>query len=291
MGGKILYIHSISFPDSEAEFNFFMEIKRKVYTTFYPFQVLSKREFKRIDFEPITILYGGNGSGKTTALNVIAEKLNAERDSLYNKSSFFPDYLDYCGLELGFDRPNHSRIITSDDVFDYVLTLRSVNEEIDYKREEMFEDYLDTKYAKFQLKSLDDYKRLKKMNETRRKTQSRYVRDHLMKNVREHSNGESAFRYFTDKIEENGLYLLDEPENSLSPNRQLELKQFIEDSARFFKCQFIISTHSPFLLSLREAKIYDLDADPVNVKKWTELDNVRTYFDFFQQQKEAFEKE
>mgnify|MGYP006990124335 CR=1 FL=1 len=38
-----------------------------------------------------------------------------------------------------------------------------------------------------------------------------------MDNVREHSNGESAFLYFTDKIKENGLYLLDEPENSLSP--------------------------------------------------------------------------
>ena len=83
-----------------------------------------------------------------------------------------------------------------------------------------------------------------------------------MGNVRTYSNGESAYKYFVEQVEEDGLYLLDEPENSLSPKRQLELKQYIEDSARFFNCQFILSTHSPFLLSMRGAKIYDLDADP-----------------------------
>ena len=43
------------------------------------------------------------------------------------------------------------------------------------------------------------------------------MREYLPENIREHSNGESAFLYFTEKIQENGLYLLDEPENSLSP--------------------------------------------------------------------------
>ena len=35
--------------------------------------------------------------------------------------------------------------------------------------------------------------------------------------------------------------------------RQRELAQFLTDSVRFYRCQFIISTHSPFLLSLRDA--------------------------------------
>ena len=42
-----------------------------------------------------------------------------------------------------------------------------------------------------------------------------------MLHAREHSNGESAIKYFTEKIGEGGLYLLDEPENSLSPEKQL----------------------------------------------------------------------
>ena len=91
-----------------------------------------------------------------------------------------------------------------------------------------------------------------------------------------------------DKIKENGLYLLDEPENSLSPARQQELVQFLEDSARFFGCQFIIATHSPFLLSMKGAKIYDLDANPVQERRWTELPNVRAYYDFFKKHESEF---
>jgi predicted ATPase len=134
---------------------------------------------------------------------------------------------------------------------------------------------------------MDDYDQLRKVNSARSKTQSRFVRSELMGNVREYSNGESAFQYFVEKINENGLYILDEPENSLSPKRQIELMSFIENSARYLGCQFIISTHSPFLLAMRGAKIYNLDENPVDVSRWTELENVRIYHDFFK----GYEKE
>ena len=258
------------------------------YDTFYPFQVLSKHGLTRLDFEPVTILYGGNGSGKTTALNVIAEKLALDRDTLYNRSNFFEDYTGMCDYEEEMPIPKESRIITSDDVFDFMLNLRSINDGINLKKEQLFADYLEDKYSHFQMKSLDDYERLKKVNMAKRKTQSRYVRENLMDNVREHSNGESAFIYFSEEINENGLYLLDEPENSLSPERQQELLRFLQDSARFFGCQFIIATHSPFLLSMNGAKIYDMDEEPVDIKRWTELDNVRAYYDFFKKHEHEF---
>lgn len=283
-----MYIHSFTFPNDLQESNFIMDEKRTVYDSYYPFKVLSRKDFEEIVFSPITILYGGNGSGKSTALNVIAEKTGVKRDSIYNKSNFTPDYVEMCGMQLKRAIPENSRIITSDDVFDYLLNVRNLNEGIDEKREQIFQEYLDAKYADFQLKSLADYEELKKINEARRKTQSRFVRGELMDNVREYSNGESAFRYFTEKIEDDGLYILDEPENSLSPERQLELVKYIEDAARFFGCQFIISTHSPFLLSMREAKIYNLDCLPVQVERWTELENVRTYYDFFKKHEGEF---
>lgn len=275
------YLSHFSFPDIELEYSFLMNIKRTCYDSFYPFQVLSKHGLRMLDFEPITILYGGNGSGKTTALNVIAQKVGAARESVYNRSNFFEDYLRMCDFETQGPLPGDSRIVTSDDVFDFVLNLRCLNDGISQKREELFEEYLENKYAHFQMKSLEDYEQLRKVHMARRKTQSKYVRNNLMDNVREHSNGESAFLYFSEKIQENGLYLLDEPENSLSPLRQQELSKFLEDSARFFGCQFIISTHSPFLLSMRGAKIYDMDEDEVDVKRWTQLAGVRAYFDFF----------
>nr|WP_294494169.1 AAA family ATPase [uncultured Anaerosporobacter sp.] len=285
----MLYLDSFSFPDDGIEFDFILSIKRNCYNSFYPFKILSKRELTILNFEPITILYGGNGSGKTTALNVISEKLNLMRDSRFNQSNFFPDYVNLCDYSLIREIPSHSRTITSDDVFDYMLNVRMMNEGIDTKRENLFEDYLDAKYSSFKFTSMNDYEQLKKVNQARSKTQSKFVSNNLMENIREHSNGENAFQYFMDKIEENGLYLLDEPENSLSPERQLELVRFIEDSVRFFGCQFIISTHSPFLLAMRDVKIYDLDEVPVKPKPWTSLKNVQIYHDFFEAHRKEFE--
>lgn len=284
----MIYLSHFSFPDIEREYDFLMGIKRTCYDSFYPFQVLSRHGLRMLDFEPITILYGGNGSGKTTALNVVAQKLGITRESVYNRSNFFEDYLKMCDFEMREPVSESSRIITSDDVFDFVLNLRCLNDGISQKREELFEEYLENKYSHFQMKSLEDYEQLKKVQMARRKTQSRYVRNNLMDNVREHSNGESAFLYFSEKIQENGLYLLDEPENSLSASRQQELAKFLEDSARFFGCQFVISTHSPFLLAMRGAKIYDMDEDVVDVKRWTQLEGVRTYFDFFRKHEREF---
>ena len=271
----MLYLSQILFPTVGQEETYLHEIRRTCYDSFYPFQVLSRNGLARLDFEPVTILYGGNGSGKTTALNILAEKLGLKRDSLYNRSNFFEDYVKLCDCQYDRRPSGDSRIITSDDVFDFMLDLRGLNQGIDRRREELFEEYLDAKYSQFQLRSLEDYDQLRKVNLARRKSQSQFVRGALMNNVREHSNGESAFLYFTEKIKEDGLYLLDEPENSLSPERQQELVRFLEDSARFFRCQFVISTHSPFILSMRGAKIYDLDERPVDVKRWTELHNVR----------------
>ena len=284
----MIYLSHFEFPHIEQEYSFIMGLKRTCYDTVYPFQILSKHHLKMLDFDPVTILYGGNGSGKTTALNVIAEKLNLQRDTLYNRSNFFEDYTNLCSYETELSIPRHSRIITSDDVFDFMLNLRSLNEGIDRRRESLFDEYLDAKYKHFQMKSLEDYEHLKKVNTARSKTQSKFVREYLPENVREHSNGESAFLYFSEKIQENGLYLLDEPENSLSPEKQQELLRFLEDSARFFGCQFVIATHSPFLLSMRGAKIYDMDEEIVDVKRWTQLANVRAYYEFFKKHEKEF---
>ena len=94
---------------------------------------------------------------------------------------------------------------------------------------------------------MQDYDRLKQVSAARRYSQSQMARRTLPANVRTRSNGESALAVFSERIRENALYLLDEPENSLSPARQLELAQFLHDSARFYNCQFVIATHSPFL--------------------------------------------
>ena len=288
----MIYLSEFSFPDADREFDFRRSVKRTCYDTVYPFHVLSGRGLDRLTFEPITMLYGGNGSGKTTALNVIGERLGLRRETLYNRSSFFEDYTALCRYETRAPIPQNSRVIVSDDVFEFMMDLRAINGGIDRRREELFEEYVGNKNDRdFRLRSLENYEQLKRINQARSKTQSRYVRLNLKDNVRERSNGESAYTYFTGKIGEDGLFLLDEPENSLSPQNQLALASFLEDSARFFHCQFIIATHSPFLLALRGARIYDLDADPAAVRSWTELPAVRVYYDFFKAREGQFEED
>lgn len=263
----------------------------------YPFGIFPHKRLSKIEFEPITIFYGGNGSGKSTILNVIAEKLKLERTAPFNNSPIIEDYLNLCKYSFSYGTPylpDGSAIITSDGVFDYLLDIRAINEGIDRRRDGLLEEYDSIRgeltNCGWQMKSLDDYEELRKRNEIRRGTKSQYVADRLRgTEYRMHSNGESAFAYFTNKIEANSLYLLDEPENSLSAKLQQELAQFLEDAARFYGCQLIISTHSPFLLSMRGAKIYDLDGDPAVVKRWSELDNIRAYYDLFDSRRKEFE--
>ena len=180
--------------------------------------------------------------------------------------------------------------MTSDDVFDYMLNIRSLNEGIDRQKELLFDEHFDARHSVFRLRSLKDYEELKKRSSARGKTQSAFVREQVMETVREQSNGESALFYFKQRIQDDAVYLLDEPENSLSASKQAELAEYLEETARYMGCQLIISTHSPFLLAMENAKIYDLDARPADIKKWPQLENVRVYQQFFSRHREAFEE-
>ena len=241
----------------------------------------------------MTIFYGNNGSGKSTILNVIAEKLRLERETPYNRTDFFADYVELADYTLERAVPEHSRIITSDGVFERVLDIRRLNDGIDNKREKLVKEYIEevTSGEPNLLRGLDDFDRWKRAGDMRNpnKSQSRFLRKNLMRNLEERSNGESALAYFVDAIRDDTLYLLDEPENSLSAENQLQLKYFIEDCVRHHGCQFVISTHSPFLLSIEHATVYDIDSTPPEPKEWYELDSVKVYFDFFKENEWKFE--
>ena len=135
----MVYLKSFEFPDDDAEFDFLLNVKRKCYASFYPFKILSRRRFERIDFEPITMLYGGNGSGKSTALHVMAARADVRCDARFNKTSFFEDYVKLCRMDAD-DIPNGSRLLASDDVFDEMLDTRAFNDGMDQRRETVFEE-------------------------------------------------------------------------------------------------------------------------------------------------------
>lgn len=297
----MIYLKTFHFPSRNEDENFF-NVKspsfspknfRTCYTTQYPFGMFRDRELpKNFEFRDITVFCGDNGSGKSTILNVIAESLSLKRNAPFNRSDFFSDYVNLCRYTLQRPLSLSSAVITSDDVFDRVLDIRRLNDGIDNKREDLLQEWVNNRYgdADTTLHGLDDYERWKAVSDSRNKniSQSQFIRNNLRRNIVERSNGESSLSLFVDAIRDDALYILDEPENSLSPQNQLQLKYFIEDSVRNHGCQFIISTHSPFLLSLKGAKIYDIDSVPVRECKWTELPSVKVYKEFFEEKSFEF---
>lgn len=263
----MIYLESFSFPSESQETAFLHpkdktpeEVKNMVkkdfrtrfhYGSVYPFEVLSPNGMYGASFDEITIFCGGNGCGKTTVLNVIAEKLGLKRDSLFNSGRFLQDYLNLCayeshlgedgywrevkGKEMGICVPVDSRIIVSDDVFAHSMKQRQVNDQIIRNRPEVERELDAIAHSNSHLQSLADYDRWAARNDAL-KNQSAFIRKKLGEEAQEHSNGETAMLYFLERMENPGLYLLDEPENSLSLENQKMLAEYIVNSARFFKC-------------------------------------------------------
>lgn len=290
----MLYLKNFKLLNEDKEYSI-IETKKNIHNSFYPLKIFPTKDFEIIDFEPITIFYGGNGSGKTTILNIISETLHATKRNSNKHGEFFYQYVELCDNNYDLINQincNEIKYISSDDVFDHLLDLRAINSNINRRKAYLIEEYYKKRYtpASNYNSIIDEYDELKKKVEANNMTVSKYVRTELKtNNIIQESNGETALEFWQNEIKENAIYIIDEPENSLSAENQLKLKAYIEESVRFYNCQFIIATHSPFLLALKDAKIYDLDIIPVKVKKWTELENVKVYNNFFKEHSKEFE--
>ena len=292
----MIYINKINLPSDIREVGFFSKPLLTCYSNIYPFKIFPEKMLESVKFDNITIFYGGNGSGKSTLINIISTKMNAIRFSDFNNSHYFQDYLNMCSLDY-YKHPKNSYVLTSDDVFEYVLSARTINENVEEKKNALIEKYDDIQeqFMKdpsiYSLRGIHDFERWKEVKDviSPKRSKSSYIKNRSSRDIDLFSNGETALNYFYDKIDEDAVYFLDEPENSLSVELQAELAQFIEATARAARSQFIIATHSPILLSMRGAKIYNLDSIPAAPCKWTELPNVRRYYDFFMEHSEEFE--
>lgn len=277
----------------------------------YPFGVLSKRGLHSLDFSEITILYGGNGSGKSTALNMIGCKLQAERKSAFNKGDRQSDYLQRCTYKEGvwyddISLRDKTTIITSDDIFKYMLDTRGKNEfisvqsksaraEIGRIKRAASDPRFYTANERDALRHLDletgeNVDTFSRIVDMKKKSCAQFVKENIGEKMQTYSNGETGFMSLVENIIPDRLYILDEPENSLSCKLQQELAQFIDMSAKYSGCQFIIATHSPFLLALPTAKIYNLDGEPATVSKFWELPNMQLYYKLFHQFESEFHK-
>ncbi len=222
----------------------------------YPYHVFAKKSERLLLFHPITILYGNNASGKSTMLNIMANKLNLtgwEYASSNRYGPYFMNFVNGCSFSFGDDEdgkeiskiPSASRYIKSEDI---LYEIKKIQQEQVLEEGYVYE-HVRKGMPKEQINSLKDSWKMKRDLENMIFAQEKY------------SNGETTLQLLEDYIEPDALYLLDEPEVSLSPENQTVLAEKLNQMARFLGCQFIISTHSPFMLGTLNARIYNIDSE------------------------------
>jgi predicted ATPase len=98
--------------------------------------------------------------------------------------------------------------------------------------------------------------------------------------LHEQSHGESFLALATHRFGGNGLYILDEPEAALSPQRQLSLLSIIHDLVENRASQFVIATHSPILMAYPKALIYRLGPGGIERVAYEDTEHYRITRDF-----------
>ncbi len=100
-------------------------------------------------------------------------------------------------------------------------------------------------------------------------------KDYGGRSLHEQSHGESFLSLFLNRFRGEAIYLLDEPEAALSPQRQLTLLKVIHDLVKEGDAQFIIATHSPILLGYPDADIFSFDGKQIDKVDYEETDHYR----------------
>ncbi len=256
----------------------------------YPYRQMYDKGLEKIDFAPITIFYGSNGSGKSTLLNIIANKVGVNNKTLGNTSEYFDGFVRKC-IDVSEEIPTDSMFIRSEDIMELIAGRRKKNASIDRTVKGWFAKGGDKSgsleeemYVKSEFENIYE-------NGATTMNNSFYnaVKAKLFEKNDEESNGETAIDYFKERLFSDNLYFLDEPENSMSPRLQQELADYICLLAYRLNCQFVLATHSPFMLSMQGARIYDLDSHPSVVREWWQLENMKVYYKLFERFSKKFD--
>lgn len=99
------------------------------------------------------------------------------------------------------------------------------------------------------------------------------------------SHGESFLDIAMNRFKPNGLYILDEPESALSPQRQIEFIKRINELVHQ-NCQFIIATHSPLLTCIPNSEVWEFSKTGIMINHYTQTEHFMTLKRFFQQPEE-----
>lgn len=195
----------------------------------FPFTLPAIRQLESLKFSPeVTFIIGENGSGKSTIIEAIAVALgfNAEGGT---KNFAFETH------------SNHS------DLYKYLRLVRSIKKPKDgfFLRAESFYNVAT---------NIDD---LDKDDPEAKISPPPIIDAYGGLSLHHQSHGESFLALLLQRFFGNGLYILDEPEAALSPQRQLAVLKRMHELVNK-NSQFIIATHSPILMAYPGARIYQI---------------------------------
>jgi predicted ATPase len=220
---------------------------------------------------PVTCFVGENGSGKSTLLEAIAIAANLPVAGHVGQAKDDPTlaeqkWLSYALTLTWRSRNNRGFFLRAEDFFGFQNLLKRERAEFLATRDRIEEEYADRSAHARGLA-------LGPINNSLREMEVRYGADPDAR-----SHGEAFLNFFQQRLVPRGLYLLDEPEAALSPQRQLALLammfELVADGA-----QFIIATHSPLLLAFPGARIYAF-GDVIEDTPWDETEHVRLTREF-----------
>ncbi len=107
------------------------------------------------------------------------------------------------------------------------------------------------------------------------------------KSLHERSHGEGFLTLFQERFRR-GLFLLDEPEAALSPQRQLAFLRIMHDLTTAGEGQFVIATHSPILTAFPRATILSFDGDAITQVAYEDVPHVRLMRQFLESPERIF---
>jgi predicted ATPase len=229
----------------------------------YPFDPPAIATLDSIDFRAgVTFFAGGNGTGKSTLLEAVAA--GAGSVPVRTEDPRTRETLE-CAKELAGElkfswatKARHGFFLREEDFFEYKKGLAGMVSDL----EAMVEDYEE------RLTGMGRHLASSLARGQRRALVERYGEDLTVL-----SHGESLLQFFRARLTGPGLYLMDEPDTSLSPLSVLALLAFVMEMA-VGGSQFIIATHSPILLALPGAQLISFDRTPITEVEYDELEQV-----------------
>ena len=211
--------------------------------------------------QPLTFLVGRNGIGKSTLLQGIAiqAQIPPLTNDVYEKNTEYQTILKLANaLKLQWSvKTKCGFFFRADDYISFVRQNKALQEELQNEL-----DLLDKKGV-----NPLAFERQPYQNSLTALKQTYPTELHHL------SHGQSFLELFKSRLTPNSLYLLDEPEISLSPQNQLTLLYMIDQEIKRGS-QFIIATHSTILTSHPKATIYSITENSIEPIHYDEMENV-----------------